>query len=203
MSAKFDDRGYCVVQSKADDGVDWQTTAQNQKRLKDIKMVADLGKKISGEASAVKNFQGQIRKLTKSLKSRNISPEERTKLQEQWAKLQEKKRNHQKLERDLKRQKTETKWAQVYKAVQSRSNILADEINRYLKGRYAVFMKNCPGLEASYCPPRIFPVSVRAYWPLQPKIEDDFDVMPEDHMVGFPEEAYTGIPVLKSWLYEA
>lgn len=201
MSKKFDDRGYCVVLSKADDGVDWVTTARNQKRSDDIKTVADLGKKITVEGTALSTIQQQIRNLKKSLKSRNISPEERARLQEQWAKLREKKRNHQKLHRELKRQKTKAHWAQVYKAVQSRSAVLETEIHRYLKGRHEVFRKNCPGLKEPYSPPRIFPVSVRAYWPLQPKTEND-DGMPQEPMVGFPEEAYTGIPALKSWLYE-
>lgn len=203
MSGKLDDRGYCVVLSKADDGVDWETTARNQNRQKDIKMVSDLNKKIKEGGTAAKKFNLQITKLLQSLKSRKISEEERTKVFNQLREEREKKRKYMKLQRELKRQKKEAHWGQVFTAAQSRSAILAKEINRYLNERHAVFMKSCPGAKTPYCPPKIFPVSVRAYWPLQKKNEDDPDAMPEDPLVGFPEEAYTGIPALKRWLYEA
>ncbi|KAK3492663.1 uncharacterized protein B0T23DRAFT_358407 [Neurospora hispaniola] len=204
MSGKLDDRGYCVVLSKADDGVDWQTTARNQKRQKDIKMVSDLTKKLNGEEAALNQLRPQIAKVCNSLQlNAKISGEEKRKRLAELRKLYDKKKIHLKLQKELTWEKKRAHWGQVFTAVQSRSALLATEINRYLKERHAVFMKSCPGAAAPFCPPKIFPISVRAYWPLQRKIEVDPDAIPEDPMVGFPEEAYTGIPALKGWLYEA
>lgn len=203
MSGKLDDRGYCIVLSKADDGIDWETTARNQKRMNDIKTLGELHKKIVDENNTVKKLDQQLQKLLRDVRSKNTDKEKIRILHAQLRDMNAKKRNHQKVRYDLKRQKKEFHWGQIFTAVQHRTAILAGEINRYLKGRHAVFMKNCPGMNAPFCPPKILPISVKAYWPLREKTGNDLDAMPDNPLEGFPEETYTGIPALKSWLYEA
>ncbi|KAK3401814.1 hypothetical protein B0T20DRAFT_450764 [Sordaria brevicollis] len=205
MSGKLDDRGFCIVLSKADDGIDWETTARNQKRLDDIKMMKDLGKRFTHESAALNKLRPRLRKLCDDARSRNISAKKKQMLHAQLVEMNTKKRNHQKAILDLKRQRKRFHWGQIFAAVQHRTSILAQGINRYLKGRHAVFIKNCPGANVPFCPPKIFPVSVKAYWPLQKRTGDDDndDAMPGTILEGFPDEAYTGIPALKSWLYEA
>ncbi|KAK3948301.1 hypothetical protein QBC32DRAFT_381705 [Pseudoneurospora amorphoporcata] len=204
MNGKLGDRGYCIVLSKADDGIDWETTARNQRRQDDIKMMGDLHKKILEETAAVRKLKTELQKPLGSLtKNNKISKEKKRILLNELRDKREKKRKHLKARNDLQRQKKEFHWSQIFTAVQFRSALLERDINRYLRGKHAVFMKNCPGADAPYCPPKIFPISVRAYWPLRRRIENAPDALQEEPMEGFPDEAYTGIPALKSWLYEA
>lgn len=204
MSGKLDDCGYCIVLSKADDGIDWETTARNQGRQDDIKIMGDLFRKIADETAAVRKLKPELRRLVGSLSKNNkISKEKKRILVAELRDKREKKRKHLKALNDFQWQKKESHWGKIFTAVQFRSSILERDINRHLRGKHAVFMKNCPGADAPYCPPKIFPISVRAYWPLRKRIEDDPDAPQEEPMEEFPDEAYTGIPALKSWLYEA
>ncbi|EAA31283.1 hypothetical protein NCU05557 [Neurospora crassa OR74A] len=204
MSGKLDDRGYCIVLSKADDGIDWETTARNQHRQNDIKMMAELDEKITEETAAVRNIMPKLQELYGTLQvNKKISKAEQRTLRAELRDMRNKERSHLKVRSDLQRQKKEFHWGQIFAAVQSRSALLKKDINNYLKGKHAVFMKNCPGVHAPYCPPKIFPISVRAYWPLRKRIGNNPYAPQEDPLYGFPDEAYTGIPALKSWLYEA
>lgn len=85
----------------------------------------------------------------------------------------------------------------AHNAIKSRNNTLSSKITRQLRIRHEALTRKSSLVKARFNPPKIFPVSTRAFWTFVKE-----DVTYEDELRGFPKVNYTGIPSLIQWMEE-
>ncbi|KAK3682297.1 hypothetical protein B0T22DRAFT_470765 [Podospora appendiculata] len=196
MSGKFDDRSFCIVISKTDEGMNWgeaNRAFRDEGRDEALERINEFEAKMKECNEAIKEAKVQTRSLQKQLKGKEKEERRTTK-----SKIRDHKKRKNAWSKDLIFCRRETKGlrgAAFHAAVQSRSNLHVKRLNEYLQERHTAFLSQCPDAPKHFSAPRIFPVSVKAYWGLG----DGKENMVE----GFPTTAYTGIPALAKWLDEA
>ncbi|KAK4449633.1 hypothetical protein QBC34DRAFT_462913 [Podospora aff. communis PSN243] len=197
MDGKLDDRGYCVVLSKADD-ISWKEAIPTDPILKEnSQRLNSLRNQEVATNTSMEAIKGRI--ATQKTAAKSASDQEKKKaLAAEVKTLKATREKYYKTKKGQEKKRSALEASSTFHAVAERNKTLTRRIIGDLKKRHNNFMSRSlvqseGAVVQPFVQPRIFPVSSKAYW----------NVVDGKPTPGFPTARYTGIPALVQWLREA
>jgi len=197
MDGKFDDRSFCVVLSKTDGDIDWASdTCEDDSSAEKVRMLEKASKEVEKYKDAAGSLKQKMKNASKAIK-RIDDESEKNKVQDEIKKWKRQRKSCLRKTDVLKAECSKLAGACAFKSITARNKLLTRRIWEDMKYRHDELMArsgSTTGLFRDLFRPRIFPVSVKAYWDLEGRVTKP--------CVGFPSVLYSGIPALREWISE-